>query len=239
MNLDHAPSLFEVTIIPKRSDREEDQKQLLEVKYRLLLDNLRARRKREGRYLIQRSLSEQQASPEQIDDAYRRLNRVERGFREIKNVIRIRPVYHWKSERIRAHVLICFLAYVLVNWIEERFRENGIDEEVVPKIRYMDKLKLVETQLSTSDQTQTGYSWTLGEVGTGIQKELKQLNWWRSIQAYKSSVRRDLKSGGCKRKRSGRVFTNDGKMPFNPHFSSHSREYLRYKNPCLIPTARR
>jgi hypothetical protein len=44
---------------------------------------------------------------------------VERGFRDLKQVLEVRPVYHRKEQRIRAHVTLCFLALVLVRVAEQ------------------------------------------------------------------------------------------------------------------------
>nr|WP_222598595.1 hypothetical protein [Lentzea tibetensis] len=49
---------------------------------------------------------------------YKQLLEVERGWRDMKQVIDLRPVYHRKEERIRAHVLLCWLALLLVRIIE-------------------------------------------------------------------------------------------------------------------------
>ena len=43
---------------------------------------------------------------------------LERGWRDMKQVIDLRPVYHRKEERIRAHVIFCWLALLLI-WIAE------------------------------------------------------------------------------------------------------------------------
>ena len=46
--------------------------------------------------------------------SYKSLARVERAFRCIKTVdLHVRPVYHWLEGRVRAHVLLCMLAYYL------------------------------------------------------------------------------------------------------------------------------
>ena len=47
---------------------------------------------------------------------YRNLSKVERAFRSIKTVdLKIRPIYHWLEDRVRAHVFLCMLAYY-VEW---------------------------------------------------------------------------------------------------------------------------
>ena len=48
----------------------------------------------------------------QIVASYKSLSLVERAFRSIKTVdLEIRPIYHWLEDRVRAHVLLCMLAY--------------------------------------------------------------------------------------------------------------------------------
>jgi transposase len=49
---------------------------------------------------------------------YKQLIEVERSWRDLKHVLDLRPVYHRKAERIRAHVTLCFLALVLVRVAE-------------------------------------------------------------------------------------------------------------------------
>jgi transposase len=46
--------------------------------------------------------------------AYKRLSGVEHAFRSLKTVdLELRPVFHWTAPRVRAHVLLCMLAYYL------------------------------------------------------------------------------------------------------------------------------
>jgi len=49
---------------------------------------------------------------------YKQLLEVERGWRDMKQVIDLRPVYHRKEERIRAHVVLCWLALLLARIAE-------------------------------------------------------------------------------------------------------------------------
>jgi transposase len=49
---------------------------------------------------------------------YKQLLEVERAFRTLKSTLDLRPVYHRKDERIKAHVLLCFLALLLVRIAE-------------------------------------------------------------------------------------------------------------------------
>jgi hypothetical protein len=49
---------------------------------------------------------------------YKQLLEVERGWRDMKQIIDLRPVYHRLGERIRAHVILCWLALLLIRIIE-------------------------------------------------------------------------------------------------------------------------
>jgi hypothetical protein len=55
---------------------------------------------------------------EDIALGYKQLREVERGRRDLKQVIDLRPVYHRKEERIRAHVILCWLALLLIRIAE-------------------------------------------------------------------------------------------------------------------------
>ena len=55
---------------------------------------------------------------EDIALGYKQLLEVERGWRDMKQVIDLRPVYHRKEERIRAHVILCWLALLLARITE-------------------------------------------------------------------------------------------------------------------------
>jgi len=62
----------------------------------------------------------QSLKPEQVILAYRRKNKIEEAFREIKSYLQVRPFYLTREERIRAHVCVCVLGYLLLNTLEEQ-----------------------------------------------------------------------------------------------------------------------
>jgi transposase len=70
----------------------------------------------DGIYIIRTSLPAQAISDDQTVSAYKSLSQVERAFRAIKTTsLEIRPIYHWRAQRVRGHVLLCMLAYY-VEW---------------------------------------------------------------------------------------------------------------------------
>ena len=72
----------------------------------------------DGKYLLRSS--DPNLSSEDIAVGYKQLLEVERGWRDMKSVLDLRPVYHRLEERIRAHVILCWLALLLVRIAETR-----------------------------------------------------------------------------------------------------------------------
>jgi Transposase DDE domain len=70
----------------------------------------------DGKYLLRSS--DPHLSAEDIALGYKQLLEVERGWRDIKQVIDLRPIYHRLEDRIRAHVILCWLALLLVRVAE-------------------------------------------------------------------------------------------------------------------------
>jgi transposase len=87
---------------------------------RLSLDRAKiaAEERLDGKYLL--TTSDLSLSAEDVALGYKQLLEAERSFRDLKGTLLLRPVFHRKDERIRAHVLICFLALVLVRLAETR-----------------------------------------------------------------------------------------------------------------------
>jgi hypothetical protein len=70
----------------------------------------------DGKYLLR--CSDPDLSAEDIALGYKQLLEVERGWRDMKQVLDLRPVYHRREDRIRAHVLLCWLALLLIRVAE-------------------------------------------------------------------------------------------------------------------------
>ncbi|HQJ25252.1 MAG TPA: IS1634 family transposase [Bacillota bacterium] len=70
----------------------------------------------DGKFLI--STSDMSLPAEDVVAGYTQLSDVERVFRDMKHLLDLRPVYHRLEDRIRAHVLLCWLAMVLIRYAE-------------------------------------------------------------------------------------------------------------------------
>ena len=86
----------------------------------LRLDRRRIREsaKRDGKYVLW--TSDDTLSIRDVVLGYKKLSEVERAWRDLKHRIDLRPVYHRKDARIRAHVLLCWLALLLIRTTEIR-----------------------------------------------------------------------------------------------------------------------
>ncbi|GAA1728994.1 hypothetical protein GCM10009680_82710 [Streptomyces yatensis] len=75
-----------------------------------------AEEKLDGKYLLWSS--DPDLSAEDIALGYKQLLEVERGWRDMKQLLDLRPVYHRREDRIRAHILLCWLALLLIRVAE-------------------------------------------------------------------------------------------------------------------------
>ena len=109
----------------------------------------------DGLYVIRTSVVQAKLGGDQVVRAYKQLSRVERAFRTWKGIdIQVRPIRHWAEERVRAHFLLCLLAYY-VRWHMERawapllFRDEEppvLADPVAPAQRSAAALRKASTQ---------------------------------------------------------------------------------------------
>jgi transposase len=79
-----------------------------------------AEAKLDGKYLI--STSDDELSAEDVAMGYKQLHEIERVNRDLKHTVDVRPLYHRRADRIKSHVLLCWLALLLI-----RIAENETD----------------------------------------------------------------------------------------------------------------
>ncbi|MFQ6052542.1 MAG: IS1634 family transposase [Methanosarcinales archaeon] len=76
-----------------------------------------------GYYILK--TSETQMEDYDIEVHYKKLQEVERCFRDLKELIEVRPVCHWKDRRVETHIFLCLLAQVILAWVRKRLKEVG------------------------------------------------------------------------------------------------------------------
>lgn len=88
------------------------------------LDKLNQEKRFDGFFGIQTNL--EKINPKEILSTYRGLWQVEQTFRIAKSNLEIRPVFHYNTQRIRAHFLICYISLALVRYVEFELLKNDL-----------------------------------------------------------------------------------------------------------------
>ena len=101
----------------------------------------------EGCYLLRTNVTDWSA--EDLWQAYIQLTEAEAAFRIHKSDLRIRPVWHQTEERVQAHILVCFLAYVLWKALHQMTRAAGLGDEPRRIFEELGKINLVDVVLPT------------------------------------------------------------------------------------------
>jgi len=86
---------------------------------------------------------------EQLWQAYIQLTEAEAAFRIQKGDLRIRPIWHQKMERVNAHILVCFLAYVLWKMIGQMAKRAGLGDETRKVFDEIAQIKVVDVVMPT------------------------------------------------------------------------------------------
>jgi transposase len=107
-----------------------------------------AEQRLDGKFLI--STSDPHISPEDAALGYKNLLEAERSFRDLKGTLQLRPVFHRLEDRIRAHILICWLALLLVRIAERQAGDTWRNLR-----RELERLHLVVLQGDAGRVTQT------------------------------------------------------------------------------------
>jgi transposase len=72
---------------------------------------------------------------------------VEKAFRSLKGITQLRPVRHWLAERVRAHVFLCYLAYLLLSLLRYHLRDTDFTpEKALSELTTMYKVYLRDDQ---------------------------------------------------------------------------------------------
>jgi transposase len=115
------------------------------------------------------------SSAAQLLAKYRRLWVIEDSFRLMKHNLAIRPIYHFKPERIKAHIGICYLAFALIRHAQQR-------------------IKLAQKAMSTEDIRRALYG-----VQASVLEHKKTKAKYRLPSAFSHDATRIYKAFGIKR----------------------------------------
>lgn len=121
-----------------------------QLSFNLRKDKLRARRKREGRYLLRSNITSGR-SAEELWQFYVQLTEVEAAFKNLKDDLALRPIYHQLEHRIEAHIFISFLAYCLHVTLRRRLRDLAPGLTPRSVLEKFATVQMLDVHLPTTD----------------------------------------------------------------------------------------
>ncbi len=103
----------------------------------------------QGCYLLRTNITDWSA--EELWEAYIHLTEAEAAFRIHKSDLVLRPIWHQKERRVQAHILVCFLAYVLWKCLAQMCKRAGLGNEPRKVIDELSRIKLTDVILPTKN----------------------------------------------------------------------------------------
>jgi transposase len=105
----------------------------------------------EGYYMLRTNITDWKA--QDLWEAYIQLTQAETAFRIQKSDLKIRPIWHQKEDRVKAHILVCFLAYVLWKMLGQLCKKAGLGNEPRQVFDEIAQIKVVDVVMPTKQGT--------------------------------------------------------------------------------------
>jgi transposase len=102
----------------------------------------------EGCYLLRSNIDD--LAPTDLWTAYIGLTQAEAAFRIEKSDLQLRPIWHQRADRVKAHLLVCFLAFVLWKTLGQLCRQTGLGDEPRRVLDELAQIMLVEVAVETT-----------------------------------------------------------------------------------------
>ena len=103
----------------------------------------------EGCYVLRSNIPDW--SPEELWRTYVQLTEAEAAFRIHKSELSLRPIWHQRADRVQAHILVCFLAYVLWKTLEQWQRRAGLGQSPRTILEELRRIQSTDVVLPTTD----------------------------------------------------------------------------------------
>jgi transposase len=105
----------------------------------------------DGLYLLHTDLEGTRCAKEQVLGNYKNLLAVEDAFCQLKSYMEVRPVFHWRPDRVRNHVRLCFIAYWLCAKLTNEWRAKGATGEVQRILRQLQGIRVGTLKIGDQD----------------------------------------------------------------------------------------
>jgi transposase len=121
---------------------------------------------RDGWYLLHTNCPVETCDKEKVLAHYKGLLNVEEAFCQLKGYMEVRPIFHWRPDRVRNHVRLCFIAYWLSARLGSEWRNRGESGEVPRILRRLQNIRIGQLEVTGK---------TTRSLMTEIPKELNKL----------------------------------------------------------------
>jgi transposase len=115
-------------------------------------DVIKEEKSRDGWYLLHTNQTQAECPSASVLSHYKGLLEVEDAFRELKTYLEVRPVYHWRPDRVVNHLRLCFLSYWISARLGREWGKVGEHQEVVRVLRTLQSIRLGLLQLGQETQ---------------------------------------------------------------------------------------
>lgn len=105
----------------------------------------------DGKFLFQTTHLDK--SPKEVLEIYRSKDGVEKAFDIIKNLIKVRPIRHWNEDRVRGHIFLCILAYLVVSVAKHVIKKADIDEGMKRIHQNLHQVRRVVVKVIVGEET--------------------------------------------------------------------------------------
>lgn len=86
--------------------------------------------------------NQKELSESEVLDKYKDLYKIEHSFRTFKNYLETRPMFHWTDKRIEGHLCMCYIAFCLLNYLQQILKAKEIDNSENDIRRMLAKMQL-------------------------------------------------------------------------------------------------
>ena len=114
--------------------------------YSLIKEVLQEEKRLDGIFIIKSTAYD--LSPQQLIRQYKNLTGVEKAFKEIKDFLRLRPIRHHEDNRVRAHVFICVLSYLLEKILEKKMRQTHLMITAREALDRLDDIRVAKNEIA-------------------------------------------------------------------------------------------
>jgi len=115
-------------------------------------DLIAAEAQQDGWYLLHTNEPVEKCSSQQVLGHYKGLLDIEEAFCELKSYLEVRPVFHWRPDRVINHIRLCFLSYWISARLGGEWRAKGETEEVPRILRQLQTIRLGSLKLGSRVQ---------------------------------------------------------------------------------------